>query len=525
MTDSFNIIGSDKAKEDLHKREMRDAGKVDLISFGKLFLPNHFNLSTLAPFHVKYAESLLDPTKRWVCNVLPRGFAKSVISGTAVLYYLYYNPVDVAEFIMYVSESRQQALDRIAFLKYNIKNNPRLLHYFGELMNNKCKDTEAEFSTFRGDRVLGMGAGQKGRGRATEKGDRLSKIIPDDFESELNTKTQESRQYIKDWLKGTIIPALDERKGSEGRVWLAGTIVHYDTYLQEIVDGWRNAQEDGKDYIWHVNFARAEENGKATWEDYFPMPKLKQLRELLGNSKYAQEMLNEARDPKTAEFKVDRLNYAEYDIIWNGGFHYVLHKDEAIPVNVNFGIDLAYKEQAEHDFQVIMPIAKDYLGRIWLGDYFCEHYPLDLMAEKAVHMAKTMRPLRVEVEDVGAQGIIKPQMEFLQQQDRKLIRGATIGLKSPSGIKKEDRLANGLKPYVNGGKVYLKDWMTEVYEQLWHFPKARNDDLLDGIYYAIAKLRAPKSEPIPIKDLKYTKEKQKNTRPPRYNWVSGAKIG
>ena len=194
--DNFNIIGTPQAKEDKHKQDVRAEGRKSLIRFGELQLRDHFGLSTLAPYHHTFADSLLDPNKRWVCNILPRGFVKSILGGTAVLYYLYNNPIDVTEFVMYVSESRQQSIDRIAFLKYNIKNNPRLNYYYGSLMDRNCKDTEAEFTTFKGDRVIGMGAGQKGRGRATERGDRYSKIIPDDFESEHNTKTQDSRQYI-----------------------------------------------------------------------------------------------------------------------------------------------------------------------------------------------------------------------------------------------------------------------------------------------------------------------------------------
>ena len=181
MVESFNIIGSDAAKEDKHKQDIREKGKKSLVEFGKIFLPEHFGLSALAPYQVKMAESLLDPDKRWVCNVLPRGFAKSIISETAVLYYLYYlSTKEYPEFVMYVSEARPQALDRIAFLKYNIQENPRLNYYFGQLMNNKCKDTEAEFTTVKNDRIMGMGAGQKVVDEAQKRGidtQRLSLMI------------------------------------------------------------------------------------------------------------------------------------------------------------------------------------------------------------------------------------------------------------------------------------------------------------------------------------------------------------
>ena len=162
--DNFNITGSAAAKEAKHKQDVRAQGKKSVVDFGKLFIPEHFGLSTLAPYQVTMAESLLDRNKRWVCNVLPRGFIKSILGGTAVLYHLYYmSTEEFPEFVMYVSEARPQALDRIAFLKYNIQENPRLNYYFGSLMDKTCKDTEAEFTTVKNDRVMGMGAGQKGQ--------------------------------------------------------------------------------------------------------------------------------------------------------------------------------------------------------------------------------------------------------------------------------------------------------------------------------------------------------------------------
>ena len=158
MPELFNITGTPQVEEEKHIIDIRARGKKDLVTFGKLFMPDLFNLSTLSSSQLRMANSLLDPHKRWVCNILPRGWAKSVIGGTAVLYYLYYNPEDVQEFVMYVSESASQSKDRIAFLKYQIKSNPRLNYYFGEKMNGKCKDTEQEFQTIGGAFFCGIKA-------------------------------------------------------------------------------------------------------------------------------------------------------------------------------------------------------------------------------------------------------------------------------------------------------------------------------------------------------------------------------
>ena len=450
----------------------------------------------------------------------------SLMSQVAILYKLYYNDFDYREFVAFISESRGQAIDRISFVKWHILNNEKLRYYFGELMNNKCKNTEAEFMTFKGDRVIALGAGQKGRGRAAEQGERYTKIIVDDFESELNTKTPESRDFIKRWLKGTIIPALDESKGNEGDVWLSGTIVHYDTYLQEILDGWRDTTKEGTNYVWDVNFCRAEENGKATWEDYFPMSKLAEKRMLLGNSMFAQEYLNEARDPATAKFKVDRINYEHYRLVTQGNHNYIIKGDEAIPVNTNLGVDMAYKQREEHDFQVILPLHMDYQKNIYITPFYHEHSSLYELPTEIVRMAKENNPRHTNIEEVGAQGVIKDAVRDMEQKDKKAIRGATIGIRPPTGISKEDKLEAGIAPYVNGGKLYLvkdNDQMNLVHEELWHFPKAKNDDIGDGIWLALQKLRPPKSEPFPKSELKDIKNKKKSERPVLYNWQTGMK--
>ena len=58
---------------------------------------------------------------------------------------------------------------------------------------------------------------------------RYTGIILDDFESELNTKTPDSRRQIKEWVTAAIYPAIDFDKN--GFLWCNGTVVHYDSFL------------------------------------------------------------------------------------------------------------------------------------------------------------------------------------------------------------------------------------------------------------------------------------------------------
>ena len=68
----------------------------DLILFGKLFLPNDFlHKSESPPFHYELGKKLIStkPGAR-ICNVLPRGFGKSVLMKTAIMHKLCFTPKD-----------------------------------------------------------------------------------------------------------------------------------------------------------------------------------------------------------------------------------------------------------------------------------------------------------------------------------------------------------------------------------------------------------------------------------------------
>ena len=524
--DNFNITGTSKAQEDKHKQDVRAEGKKSLIKFGKLFIPD-FKRAESAPFHYEVGTDYLNDTIPRLCNVIPRGHCKTTLARAAILYKLYYNEIDQREFIAIVSETQEQSLDTISYIADQIEDNERLNYYFGDLKGRRPKKwTEKEFVTALGDRLIGRGTTQKLRGRS-EKGLRYTLFLMDDFESEFNTKTIGRRDDVKKWFAGTVIPAMDECTERGGRIWLQGTIVHYDSVLQGVVDNTNKAIKEESVPIWKTNFYRAELGGtKTLWEAVFPYEKLMEMKEVfksLGQPwLYAQELLNEARDPDSLKFKVDKLQDKLYEMVTKDGFNYIIKDDEAIPVNTNLGVDLAYEASAHHDFQVIFPLSMDCYRRVYVGDYYREHSDLYGMPQKILEMATEINPKSTNVEKVGAQGVIKDAVKEMERQERKALRGATIGVPLPTGMTKEDKLESGLCRYVNTGKVFYDATKhKELYDEMFHFPKSKNDDLLDGFWLALQKLRPPKSEPFPSHELKLLKGKKKNTQRKLYNWKSG----
>ena len=520
----FNIIPNDLSE----KERVLELASKDLVTFGQLFLSEDFMKSTPAPFHYELGGLLLDESNKRICAIIPRGHAKSTYVKASLLYKLFFNPKEKREFIAFVSEEQSQAVDHLKYIKSHIEFNPAFNYYFGDIVGKKW--TEKEITTSKGDRIISKGTTQRLRGRS-ELGLRYTKIVLDDFESELNTKTPERRMEIKEWVMSTVMPALEESKGNEGSVWLIGTIVHYDSFLQSIYDGYSNAIDADEDYTWDVIFRRAIEDGKALWPDYFNKEKLKEIKrgyiEQGLTHKFAQEYMNDARDLDSAKFKIDRINYYDGRFESKNNQAYVVTKEDAIPINVYMGVDLAYESSAQHDYQVIMVVGIDSDKNFYILEYFREHFPLYDMPKKIFEWAKMYQPLRrANVEHVGAQGVIRDAVNALEGKDRKMAPGIAMGVRPPTGIKKEDRVEATLCPIVNRKKLYIKKQHQELVDEMFHFPKGKNDDLLDGLWYSVINARSPISNKFDASDFESNVEEraQKKTVKRLRSWMTGQRI-
>ena len=513
------------------KEQILHKASKDLILFGKLFLPNDFlHKSESPPFHYELGKKLIStkPGAR-ICNVLPRGFGKSVLMKAAIMHKLCFTPKDQAQFMAWVAEEQGQAIDHLKYIRSHLENNDAIRYYFGNLCgaDEKLRWTEKDLVTTKGHRIIAKGTSQRLRGRS-EVDSRYTGIILDDFESELNTKTAERRDEIKQWIVSTVYPALEESPGKEGWIWLSGTIVHYDAFLQNIHDGYIDSQKDNKDYPWDVTFIRAIENGKAVWNEQFPLKKLEQKRrefiEAGKIDKFAQEYLNDARDVASATFQMDKIQNHNYEFINNNGFACLRNDTQIIPINVYMGVDLAHTATKSSDYQVIMVMGIDAHKNRYVIDYFHDKIPAFDMPKKIMEFAKKYVPIkRVAVETVGAQEMVRDMVERIATSEKRLLPGINKGVRPPHGIKKEDRLEMSLGSIVNSKKLFVRKEHTELVDELFQFPKGRHDDLLDGLYYADFFAKPPRSKSMELYDESRPDDFVSSARR-QINWVTGLKI-
>ena len=528
---SFNIT---PPPSEMEKRdEVLAKAYSNLIYFGRAFLPNDFlKKSESAPFHYEMAKKMIDtaPGAR-ICNIIPRGHGKSVIAKAAIMHKLCFAREGDQHFIAWVSEEQSQAIDHLKYIRSHFENNKMIKYYFGNMDGGTVgkRWTEKDLVTPKGDRVISKGTSQRLRGRA-EVDVRYTGIVLDDFESELNTKTPERRSDIKKWIVSTVYPALEETPGKEGWIWLSGTIVHYDSYLQMTYDGWKKAQEDKREYPWDVNFYRAIENGSPLWASQFSKEKLEyKKREFIEAglvNKFAQEYMNEARDVTNAAFKIDRIQYYNGRVECKNNFNYLIDGDDAIPINIYMGVDLAATASETSDYQVILVMGIDSSNNRYVLEYFRERIPTFDVPKEIIRLANKYTPVRrVTIETVAAQEMVRDMVTRLSAKEKRLLPGIFKGVKPPARIQKQDRLETSLGPLVNSKKLYIQREMTELVDEFFEHPKPRNDDVMDALYYSDYYARAPKSSKVSVDSIQESNDDPiRSIQKKAYSWMTGARL-
>ena len=326
-------------------------------------------------------------------------------------------------------------------------------------------------------------------------------------------------------MVSTVYPALEESPGREGWIWLAGTIVHFDSFLQTVVDGYNESKGSKEEYPWDLSFYRAIENDKPIWEEQFPIVKLDRKKaefaEMGMLNKFAQEYMNDARDVSSASFKVDRIKHHNGTFISEDNFTFLELRGDRIPINVFMGVDIAATATSTSDYQVIVVLGIDSEKNRYVLDYFRERIPTFDLPDIIIKYAKKYSPVRrVNIETVAAQEMVRDMTTRLAGDDRRLMPGVFKGVRPPHGIKKQDRLETSLGPIVNSKRLFIRKSMTELVDELFEHPVSRHDDLMDALYYADYYGRPPASGRF-RKDETISRIKKKIKS---YNWLTGARL-
>ena len=477
-------------------------GQKDLIKFGRLFMPGDFIQRDATPvFHHEIAQKFITtkPGSRQAM-IVPRGFAKSTLMKTGIIHKLCYRGPSGREFIPWVCETQGQAIDHILYIQQQLEQNPWIRYYFGD-MYTKGRWTRDSFETSKEDLIIAMGTTQRMRGRS-HKNLRYTGIVLDDFESEGNTKTPESRQALKELISSALFPSLEETVGREGWVWLSGTIVHDDSFLSNIKDldddlEKSNLTDEEKEALagWDVSFYQATHDAELNddsiplWPDRFSIEKLRQKKRVdfaLAPHKFYQEYMNEARDRNAMPVQTDEIKYYRGEVKTVDNYHYLLIKDEAIPVILSMGVDIAGRGiSAKHDYHGIVVLATDAERNRYIVELHNLKMPAYDLTPIILGLARKYEPLSaVNIENVGSQDLMRDIVARGAAADLALTPGIVKGVLPPTRIPKHEKLIQSLGPIINNGKMFIKEEHEVFKHQAERLPSPKHDDLLDAYWCA-----------------------------------------
>ena len=498
----------------------------DLITFGKLFSPQDFLASTSPPFHYKIGKMLIDRDIQQLALVLPRDHAKSTLAATAVLHRFLFATKETPEFIAWIGEAQDQATDNLAWIQNHIYSNPAVHYYFGDLQGDKW--TKTEFTTSNGCRMIAKGTSQRLRGKK-QFSTRYTGIVLDDFESELNTKTPEARQQIKNWVTAAVYPAIDFDKG--GFLWCNGTIVHYDSFLNNIVDNYKAAEKTGEEYSWDVvTYKAILDDGTTLWPSRWPLAKLEERKQFFIDSgtpaKFYQEYMNQAKSPEDQIFSEEDITDGFYQgsvrfSDEHNSWYIKLDDGRTEYVNIYMGVDPASTLSTRNDYSVIMVIGVTAEYDYYVIEYWRKRVLPMECADEIFKITERYRPIRrINIETISYQEMLRDYVHKRSKREGKFLPGIEMGIKGYGNQKKKDRLFEGLQPMFKAGAVHLKKNMHEFIGELLDFPKGTHDDTIDAFWLSTQYARGNKT----AGKVKKTKKGDSWENPKkRYNWMTGAR--
>tara|TARA_R100000654_G_scaffold67288_1_gene95801 strand:+ start:168 stop:1640 length:1473 start_codon:yes stop_codon:yes gene_type:complete len=456
-----------------------DKLKENMIMFGKIVMPTMFSAPS-PDFHYKIADALLDNASKQVNIIAPRGHAKSsIVGGVYPLYHLMHH--EGKKLIVLVSRTQDHAIKLLGTIKDTLDYSETfraIYGYWGQHSSKQWAKSEIELKD--GSMIICKGTGQQLRGIKVGS-QRPTLIIVDDPEDENNTKTAEAMEANLRWLLQSAVPSLDPKKG---RIIVIGTPQHQRCLVEVLKEmkGWVN-----------MHFSPDMDKKVALWEEWQPIKKLQQKKEELESiarvSVFYREYLCQIVGDEDQLFKEAYIQYHNYKLeLDSDNQHYLTNGEDKIPVNVFMGVDPASSIRKTADYSVIMPVAVDNQNNRYILEYYRKRATPMNLAESILEYFKLYRPVKVRIESVGYQEMLREYLRQRTEEENLFISGLEI--KEAPRTSKSSRLET-MEPYFAQKKVYMKKSMLELKDELLLYPRGKHDDLLDGLYYAMKKCYTP----------------------------------
>ena len=315
------------------------------------------------------------------------------------------------------------------------------------------------------------------------------------------------------WLLQSALPSLDPKTG---RIVIIGTPQHQRCMVETLKEmkGWTN-----------MHFAPSLKKKISLWETWHPIESLLKKKEELESinrvSVFYREYLCQIIGDEDQLFKEKYFQYYKGKITHNEDHEAFLDVtdrnskavEEKIPVNIFMGVDPASSTRSTADYSTIVAVAIDNDNNRYVLPYYRKRATPMNLADQIIEYFKIYKPSKVRIESVGYQEMLREYVKDKCERENLFISGLEIR-ENPRNSKSA-RLET-LEPYFAQNKVYIQDSMTELKDEMLLYPRAKHDDLLDGMYYAMKKIYPPYHKNEGEKEQK-TIHTSKNEH---YDWMS-----
>ena len=489
---NINTHNVSKAEEELL------IAKNDIISFGKLFLPDDFVRSETPWFHYEIVDAIdaMDGDLHKYRNlavIMPRGHGKTVITKSDIIRSFCF--AEEPLFYGWVSATQKLAVGNMDYVKTHLEYNEQIKYYFGSMKGRKW--TEQDIELKNGCKLISKSniSGIRGGAKLHK---RYDLVVLDDFEDENNTLTSESRSKNANMVTAVVAPALEPH---DGRLRINGTPVHFDSFINNLITNYEKAQNEEKEFSWKVMLYKAIQDEQALWHSWFPLSKLTEKKKFYVDSgkphKFYQEYMMEVQSAEDSIFNMRHVKYWEgfYKFDETEMMGYIHDEGEKIPVSIFAGVDPATdSERRDSDYSVIMVVACDINANIYVLDYIRRRSlpVLGIPGEDKKGIVDYMfelnnkySPTLFTIEDTS---MSKPIFQALRSEMRRKNDFSLRFKEEKPGTKqsKLDRIQEVLAQRMSIGAVRIRDSHYDLQHEILTFGKRMaHDDTIDALAYAV----------------------------------------
>jgi predicted phage terminase large subunit-like protein len=460
---SLFLDNSEKAKTERKKR-----CEQSVAEFARTYFPDYVPVD-FSKFHAEWEKIRLTQNEP-VLLMAFRGCGKST-------FFTLLDPIhEIAygrrNFMIFSSYNEEKSAAFTGRILLELLYNPRLKNDFGEFISGGHKPSLRRFTVDIPDSggktllVRSISIGQDPRG-FVHGPNRPDYVRMDDIQSRQRARSRKFVRSTVDWIMQDLIPALA-----------------YD-YSAVIVATPLNTQcvastlEKGTDEINPVKTYKypAEERGKPTWKEWFPMTRLAKLKRTIGSTSYAQEylLIPVALDERI--FKEEHIKGYTVEELRGVRFSYIFS-----------WTDPSVKHEEKHCYKATICAGITPEGTIYILHARIRKESVSRMVDGMYLIYKNWSPCLMFFEDNGGQALLSEVLT-----DRRKEEGYPIPHRAETNtVHKDTRIEGTLSaPIENGIIRFLKTEsdQKELIDQLLQFPDGEYKDGPDALEGVVRKLQ------------------------------------